>query len=208
MILGCAQPEGEQGWNLARMAALRAGLAGGNSRRHREPALRLGTGGDCDRRSAHPLRRRAGDCCRRSRIDEPDSHGRQQAQPQSMARGQLSRVAAHHGPDGRARRPPLRNLARRSGRLCPRESPEGSGRAGCGAIRRRDGSGTRDEGRARRARSRESRRSAKRNFPPTKARAPTRPPPHWRSSSRCFMRRARSLRATPRKPPTAQRLRC
>ena len=26
IILGCAQPEGEQGWNIARMAALRAGL--------------------------------------------------------------------------------------------------------------------------------------------------------------------------------------
>ena len=26
MILGCAQPEGEQGWNIARMAVLRAGL--------------------------------------------------------------------------------------------------------------------------------------------------------------------------------------
>lgn len=26
VILGCAQPEGEQGWNIARMAALRAGL--------------------------------------------------------------------------------------------------------------------------------------------------------------------------------------
>ncbi len=26
MILGCAQPEGEQGWNIARWAALRAGL--------------------------------------------------------------------------------------------------------------------------------------------------------------------------------------
>ncbi len=26
VIMGCAQPEGEQGWNLARMAALRAGL--------------------------------------------------------------------------------------------------------------------------------------------------------------------------------------
>jgi acetyl-CoA acyltransferase len=26
LILGCAQPEGEQGWNIARMAALRAGL--------------------------------------------------------------------------------------------------------------------------------------------------------------------------------------
>jgi acetyl-CoA acyltransferase len=27
VILGCAQPEGEQGWNIARMAALRAGLS-------------------------------------------------------------------------------------------------------------------------------------------------------------------------------------
>src|SRR5580698_6502374 len=26
VILGCAQPEGEQGWNIARMAVLRAGL--------------------------------------------------------------------------------------------------------------------------------------------------------------------------------------
>ena len=26
VILGCAQPEGESGWNMARMAALRAGL--------------------------------------------------------------------------------------------------------------------------------------------------------------------------------------
>src|ERR1700728_2268003 len=26
VIFGCAQPEGEQGWNIARMAALRAGL--------------------------------------------------------------------------------------------------------------------------------------------------------------------------------------
>jgi acetyl-CoA acyltransferase len=26
VILGCAQPEGEQGWNIARMGALRAGL--------------------------------------------------------------------------------------------------------------------------------------------------------------------------------------
>src|ERR1700683_798634 len=26
VILGCAQPEGEQGWNIARWAALRAGL--------------------------------------------------------------------------------------------------------------------------------------------------------------------------------------
>src|ERR1035441_10837072 len=26
VILGCAQPEGEQGWNIARFAALRAGL--------------------------------------------------------------------------------------------------------------------------------------------------------------------------------------
>jgi acetyl-CoA acyltransferase len=27
VVLGCAQPEGEQGWNIARMAALRAGLS-------------------------------------------------------------------------------------------------------------------------------------------------------------------------------------
>ena len=41
VILGCAQPEGEQGWNIARFAALRAGLPVDNPRRNRQPALRL-----------------------------------------------------------------------------------------------------------------------------------------------------------------------
>ena len=57
VILGCAQPEGEQGWNIARMAALRAGLPGRNPRRHRQPPLRLRPRGHRARRSAHPLRR-------------------------------------------------------------------------------------------------------------------------------------------------------
>ena len=42
VILGCAQPEGEQGWDIARWAAAARRSAGRGSRRHRQPPLFLG----------------------------------------------------------------------------------------------------------------------------------------------------------------------
>ncbi len=174
-----------------------------NPRRHRQPPLRLRPGGHRAGRSAHPLRRRARRRGRRRRIHEPHSHGRQQAQPQSLARRQLSRVAAHHGPHRRARRPPLRHLARRPGRLRPREPPESSRRASRRPLRRR----TRSRHRHNRHAGNETgqaRHPGKSISPPTKARAPTPPPKRSPSSSPPFTRRARSPPATPRKPPTAQ----
>ena len=39
VILGCAMPEGEQGSNMARIAALRAGLPVTTHRRHHQPLL-------------------------------------------------------------------------------------------------------------------------------------------------------------------------
>ena len=111
VILGCAQPEGEQGWNIARMAALRAGLPveipGATVNRLCASGLEAIAIADQRIRSGAAQRHRG----RRRRIHEPHSHGRQQAQPQSLARRQLPRIAAHHGPHRRARRPPLRNLA-------------------------------------------------------------------------------------------------
>ena len=41
VILGCAQQEGESGWNMARMTALRAQLPDRRARHDGEPALRL-----------------------------------------------------------------------------------------------------------------------------------------------------------------------
>ncbi len=42
VILGCAQPEGEAGFNIARFAASAGRAAGRNPRRHGKPALLFG----------------------------------------------------------------------------------------------------------------------------------------------------------------------
>ena len=131
VILGCAQPEGEQGWNIARLAALRAGLPVEIPGATVNRLCASGLEAIAHRRSAHPLRRRARHHRRRRRIHEPHSHGRQQAQPQSMARRTLSRLAAHHGPHRRARRPPLRTSPakiRTPSRSQPPESPRRASR--------------------------------------------------------------------------------
>jgi hypothetical protein len=90
VILGCAQPEGEQGWNIARFAALRAQLPvefpASPSTASAPPALRPSS-----RRSAHPRRRRPRRRGRRRRIHEPAALWRPQAQPQSLARRALPR---------------------------------------------------------------------------------------------------------------------
>jgi len=49
VILGCAMPEGEQGMNVARIAALRAGLPVETSAMTVNRFLLLGTSGDCAR---------------------------------------------------------------------------------------------------------------------------------------------------------------
>jgi acetyl-CoA acyltransferase len=123
VILGCAQPEGEQGWNIARMAALRAGLpveipgvtvnrlcASGleaialASQRIRSGAAQVIVAGGAESMSLIPM-------------------GGNKPSPNPW-------LAANYPAS------PLRNFARRSGRFCPREPPEGSGRAGRGALQR------------------------------------------------------------------------
>ena len=47
VILGCATPEAEQGMNVARIAALRAGLAGRGFGDHHQSLLLVRAAGDC-----------------------------------------------------------------------------------------------------------------------------------------------------------------
>ncbi len=203
VILGCAQPEGEQGWDVARWAILRAGLPveipGATVNRLCSSGLeaiaiadqRIRAGGD-----------RVVDRGRRG-IHEPASLRRPQAEPQSVDGRALSGLAADHGTDRRARRPPLRDLARRSGRLRSGKPQKSAGRASRRTIQRRADPSYRDNCGA----GRESGKacpSRRQSSPPTKALAPTPPPKPLPNSSRPSTRRARSPPATHRRPRTAR----
>ena len=85
VILGCAQPEGEAGLNIARWAALRAGLPVEvpGVTVNRLCASGLEAIALADHAHSHGRRPR-GDCGRRG-DDEPAAFGRRQAQPQSVA---------------------------------------------------------------------------------------------------------------------------
>jgi acetyl-CoA acyltransferase len=81
VILGCAQPEGESGWNIARMAILRAGLPVEIPGVTVNRLCSSGLEGHCAGRSAHSRRRRTRGGGRRRRDHEPAAVGRAQAQP-------------------------------------------------------------------------------------------------------------------------------
>ena len=57
VILGCAMPEAEQGMNVARIAALRAGLARGNFRDDHQSLLLVGIAGHRHSRRTNYVRR-------------------------------------------------------------------------------------------------------------------------------------------------------
>ena len=64
VLMGCANPEGATGWNIARQAALAAGLPGQCGRRDDQPLLLVGPADDRDGRATHH-RRRGRRVCRR-----------------------------------------------------------------------------------------------------------------------------------------------
>ena len=118
VILGCAQPEGEAGFNMARFAALRAGLPvevpGVTVNRLCSSGLEAIAQADMRIRAGTDRGAMAGG----AESHEHDSHGRIQAQSQSMAGRELPGLAADHGPDRRAGRAALQRLPRGSGCLC------------------------------------------------------------------------------------------
>ena len=114
VILGCAMPEGEQGMNVARIAALARRSAGRNFRHDHQSLLLLRTPSHRACRRTHPRRLRAGHHRRRHRKHVHGPHGRQQNFSQSLAGRQLSRRLHQHGPRHRKHRAQIRHHPRTS----------------------------------------------------------------------------------------------
>ena len=116
MIFGCAMPEAEQGLNVARIAALRAGLPVSAPRSPSTASVHP----DCRRLlrapsgswPASPRHRRRG----RNRVDEPGPDGREQDRRRTLAGRQLPGCLSDHRArrrESRARTPsPARSRTR------------------------------------------------------------------------------------------------
>ncbi len=102
VLLGCAFPEGESGMNVARVAALKAGLPVPGTRTDREPVLRLGPADHRHRGRADPGRWGRLPRRRRHRVHEPHPHGRPAVQRQPGPGRQLARGLRLHGHHRRA----------------------------------------------------------------------------------------------------------
>ncbi len=135
VILGCAQQEGEQGWNLARMAALRAELpvevpgmtvnrlcASGleaiaqADMRIRSGGFKVVVAGGAETMSLLPM-------------------GGLEADAESMAGRELSGFSADDGIDGRASGATLRHFAGGSGRIRSAQSSTSDCGAACRSSR-------------------------------------------------------------------------
>ncbi len=139
VLLGCAWQEGATGSNIARQAALRAGLP------VEVPAATL------DRKCASGLDTIA-IAANRIRCGEAERHRRRRARigvagagpSQHLSReGRVGARASNRrlrddDPDRRERRAALWHRARRAGRVCARKPAPHRGRAAGGALRRRD----------------------------------------------------------------------
>ena len=87
VILGCALPERATGGNIARQAAIRAGLPVTVSRHDGEPLLQFGLAGDRARRAAHHRRRGFGHRRRRAGKHQPGAGRQELVGPQRMDAG-------------------------------------------------------------------------------------------------------------------------
>ena len=124
VIMGCAMPEAEQGMNVARAAAIRAGLPVGTSAMtiNRFCSSGLQSIAMAADRDSH--RRRGSDRRRRPGNDVDDSDGRPHHSSQSVSRRTLSGFLSEHGTGNRERGAQVRtSLARsRTSLLCVRIS--------------------------------------------------------------------------------------
>ena len=93
-IIGCSFPEGEQGLNMARVAAAAGRPAAHGGRRHRQPLLRLGPDRGADGGRPHPRRRGRRDDRRRRREHEHGADERQQAVVQRPTSSTATRTSA------------------------------------------------------------------------------------------------------------------
>ena len=205
-----AIPQGTQGDNVARVAAIRAGLPVTVAGHDREPLLLVRAAGH---RAGGPR-----DHARRGRGRRSAAASRASRRPRNVKRdpnpwvqGAQARHLHGHGRHGRGRRQAVQDQPRGAGRIRALEpAAHGAGPAG-GLLQGRDRA---DAGRrAASSTSRPARSSARKSTRSTRtsATAPTRRSKGCARSSRTSTRRAargRSRPATRRNSPTARRPRC
>ncbi len=102
VVLGVVSPIGEQGGDIAKTAALAAGLPRDRGRRTAEPLLRLRAGGGQPGRVTRPQRVRGPDPGRRRRVDEPGADGLRRRR---LGDGPGHRADHRFRPAGHRRRP-------------------------------------------------------------------------------------------------------
>ena len=140
VMVGCGFPQEKQGMNLARRAALLAGLPKTRARDDRQPLLRLVAADD-----AHGVPRDQGGrgrCLRRRRrrVDLAGRRlpeGRRGAAPEALRRGRDRERLHPDGPDRGERRRALRRLARGHGPLRAALAGARGGGAGVRLLRAR-----------------------------------------------------------------------
>ena len=121
VVLGCVDPVGEAGGDIARAAALDRGLRQHGRRRADQPLLRLRPRRDQLRVRAGDVRPARHDDRRRRRIDEPRRHGRLGRRVADGSGDRDPDLLPAAGHLGRPDRDEIRLLARRRRRLCGRE---------------------------------------------------------------------------------------
>ena len=138
VIIGCATPEAEQGMNVAKVAAFRAGLSNDVCGMTINRYCSSGLQSIAPRGRPHQgrLRRCAGR--RRHRVDVVHSLRRQQDHRQSLAGREQSGQLSLDGPDRRERGQALRHHARRNGRVLLPLAPQGARGPGRRHLRGRD----------------------------------------------------------------------
>ena len=204
VVLGCVDPVGEAGGDIARMAALCAGYGRRRSRRPDQPVLRL-------RPRCGEFRGGAGDGGparhggrRRRRVDEPRRHRRlrRRLAGRSVDRAQVLFHAAGHF--GRSDRHQVRLLARRRGCLCggePAARRQGMGRGPLREI------GDPGEGPQWPDHSRQGRAHAPRRPRCSRWRSSSRPSSRWANSAASTRSRSRlipEIEAGQSRPPCRQ----
>ena len=152
VMVGCGFPQERQGMNLARRAALLAGLPGLGAGHDREPLLRVVAADDPHGVPRDPRRRGRRVRRGRRRVDHAGRRlpeGQRGAAPEALRRRRADRERLHpDGPDGRERRRALGRLARGHGPLRAALAGARGRGAGVGLLRARDHAvGRRREGR-------------------------------------------------------------
>ena len=139
VTIGCANPEGATGGNVARQCAHPRRPAGHGGGPDHQPLLLLGPAGDRAGRAQHHPGWRAGGGGGRLGVHQPRADEPQhQVLPQRVDRRAQGRALHADDRDRRHRRAALRHLARKPGRVLPHQPAAHRRGAEGGAAQRRD----------------------------------------------------------------------